>query len=98
MLSSWLFSIGNRPEKKRHALLAYVQQDRAQRLEAAEALYIEMRQGYKQLGGIKSVETWIRSTENYMSRELYRILVMLPCKGFIRDEHNDIKWLAVQKA
>lgn len=67
-------------------------------LEAAESLYIEMRQGYKQLGGVKAVESWIRATENYSSRQLYRILVTLPCKGFKIDEHNDVKWLAVQKA
>lgn len=67
-------------------------------LEAAEALYIKMRQGYKQLGGMKAVESWIRSTEAHSSRELYRLLVTLPCKGFKSDEQNNIKWLAVQKA
>ena len=67
-------------------------------LEAAEALYIEMRQGYKQLGGMKAVETWIRSTESHSSRELYRALVALPCSGFKNDEYNNVKWLAVQKA
>lgn len=67
-------------------------------LEAAEALYIKMRQGYKQLGGMKAVESWIRATEDYSNTQLYRVLVTLPCKGFKIDEHNDVKWLAVQKA
>ena len=67
-------------------------------LEAAEALYIEMRQGYKQLGGMNAVETWIRSTEDHSSRELYRTMVTLPCGGFKSGEYNNVKWLAVQKA